>query len=476
MTKPIHEFLLNHADKNPISFHMPGHKGSNIYKKYGYHNFLEKMMDCDVTEIPGADNLFQAETTLKEVQDRYADLYEVQKSYILINGTSGGLIAAIMATVPKGKKLLMARNCHKSVFNALMLAQIQPVYAYSEMMEDYGITGQISVNEIKRHMEEDPDIEAVILPSPNYYGICSDIKAIADVVHSYGKILIVDQAHGAHLKMFSKFGIDSFPKAAEDQGADIVVNSIHKTLASYTQSALLNVTSDRVNLSTLEDKLQSIESTSPSYILMSSLSINEELLRLHGKELMAEWKDNLDYFYNEAKNIDGLLLFHRTDELDWTKINFGFPQANLPGNIIEDELMDNHNLFIELYTGIYVMCMSGIGNTREHYDTLLKGLAQISAKKMDGKTTPPTQAPADGNIQFSPKELKPIPVNKEWALIDNCVNRVSAGSLIPYPPGIPLICPGEVISESDVSHLKALRQRGEKVIGINANMEVLVGK
>ena len=150
MNTPIYDFLKTHAKKDSISFHMPGHKGASLYKKFGYEEFLRDFMNYDITEITGADNLFQTEGILKEAQNQYAKLYEVKKSYLLINGTSGGIIAAILASVPQGKKMIMARNCHKSVFNALTLGSIQPVYAYPEMIEAYGISGAISAEEIER--------------------------------------------------------------------------------------------------------------------------------------------------------------------------------------------------------------------------------------------------------------------------------------------------------------------------------------
>ena len=167
----ITQFLIKHAGESPVSFHMPGHKGSEIYRRYGYDDFLGKIMDCDITEIPGADNLFQMESIIRETAEKYRELYGVKASYPLINGTSGGLIAAVLASVKKGRKLVMARNCHKSVFNALMLGGIEPVYAYPSMVEEYGISGQIMPEEIERCLSENPDAEAVILPSPNYYGI-----------------------------------------------------------------------------------------------------------------------------------------------------------------------------------------------------------------------------------------------------------------------------------------------------------------
>ncbi|HJJ40700.1 MAG TPA: aminotransferase class I/II-fold pyridoxal phosphate-dependent enzyme, partial [Methanocorpusculum sp.] len=295
--RPIISFLTKHADKHTVSFHMPGHKGSAIYRKFGYTEFLEKMMDCDITEIIGADNLFQTEGILKAAQDEYAKLYNVKRAYMLVNGTSGGVIAAIMASVPKGGKLVMARNSHKAIYNALLLADIQPVYAYPEMIEEYGISGEITAEEITRCLDENPDASAVILPSPNYYGICSDIRKIAEIVHARGKILIVDQAHGAHLKFFSDCGFSDMPQSAEEQGADIAVNSIHKTLASFTQSAALTFNSNLLDHYTLEDKLQMIQSTSPSYILMGSLDINADIIKNHKEEVFTAWHDALAYFY-----------------------------------------------------------------------------------------------------------------------------------------------------------------------------------
>ena len=380
MKKAITSFLMEHADRNPVSFHMPGHKGSSIYRENGYGDFLDKIMDCDITEIPGADNLFQTEGIISETMKKYENLYEVKKSYLLVNGSSGGLIAAILACVKPGGKLIMARNSHKSVFNALGLASIEPVYAYPEEAEGCGILGEITAEEIARCMDENPEADAVILPSPNYYGICSDVRSISEEVHKRGKVLIVDQAHGAHLRFFEKYGgAGGFPESAEKQGADIVINSIHKTLASFTQSALLNLCSDRVNPFLLEDRLQAIESSSPSYPMMATLDINADLLEDAGERLIRQWAENLDYFYSEADRIPGLAVLTPRN-LDRTKLNIDMSAYGINGNELEELLMER-DIFIELVTGNIVMCMTGIGNTRGDYERLLKALAEIAAQR-----------------------------------------------------------------------------------------------
>ena len=470
MEKGIRQFLLEHAALEPISFHMPGHKGSRIYRENGYGEFLDIIMDCDITEIPGADNLFQTESIIAETMEKYRQLYDVKKSYLLVNGSSGGLISAILATVGRGKKLVMARNCHKSIFNALPLGDITPVYAYPQTIEEYGVLGGISAEEIAKCLDENPESEAVLVPSPNYYGICSDIKTIAEEVHRRGKILIVDQAHGAHLKFFSKYGMGDFPKAAEEQGADIVINSIHKTLASWTQSALLNVCTERVDLNILEDKLQTLESSSPSYPMMATLDISADLLLEKGMNLMCAWAENLDFFYEEAKKIPGLVIMEEAS-LDRTKMNIDMSAYGINGNELEELLMEK-GVFLELVTGNIIMCMSGIGNRRCDYERLIEGLKAIAAeRKLSGKHR--MQQPEALTEKLERTEL---PKEKLYVPIAEAAGRVCATSIIPYPPGVPIACPGEILTAEVLEYVKARRAADEKVIGITADGKVAVGK
>ena len=475
--KSIAGFLKEHAALEPVSFHMPGHKGSRIYRKYGYGEFIENLVDSDITEIPGADNLFQAEGIIEAAAEKYRKLYGARKSYLLINGTSGGLIAAILASVSKGGRLVMARNCHKSVFNALTLGDIEPVYAYPSEIEEYGISGAVEADEVKCLLAENPDAEAVILPSPNYYGICSDIEAISRVVHEAGKILIVDQAHGAHLKFFGKYGIGSMPPAAEDCGADIVVNSTHKTLLSFTQSAVLNVVSDSVDLLRLEDRLQAVESTSPSYILMASLDINADIMSDHCREITAAWETAIELFYEKAPEIRGLKVMTVPGHMDRTKLNIDMSGAGLTGAELEELLM-GYGIFSELTTGNILMCMTGAGNTASDIDRLLNALKEISENQQTAGRSAGHAAAASykSSLWSLKRELRAVPLQKEQVRLEDCAGRICASSIIPYPPGIPLICPGEVITGEDISYIKTLRDDGEKVIGVDEEKMVIVAK
>lgn len=478
MKHTLTQFLLKHKVRNPVSFHMPGHKGSTIYREHGYGVFLDSIMDCDITEIPGADNLFQTEGVLKETMDRYKAMYGTKESYLLVNGSSGGLIAAILASVPKGGKLVMARNCHKSIFNALSLGDITPIYAYPETVQEYGILGSVSPEEVARCLDEHPDAAAVILPSPNYYGICSDVAAIAEVIHARGKILIIDQAHGAHLNFFNRYGLaapgktsaSGFPAAAETADADVVINSIHKTLASFTQTALLNLCSDRVDKYDLEDRLQAIESSSPSYPMMASLDINADLLEKHGPQLMKEWADNLNWFYEQAEqDVPGLRIM-RHPMLDATKLNIDMSAYGLDGNQLEELLMEEA-IFVELVTGNILMCMTGIGNKRCDFEKLLGALKQIASERQLMEVKPQQPEAVTKALQMTK-----VPIRKERIPLEKAAGRVCASSVIPYPPGIPIVCPGEIFDEEVISYIAARRRAEEKVIGVDELGRVAAGK
>ena len=277
------------------------------------------------------------------------------------------------------------------------------------------------------------------------------------------------------------------PKSAEESGADLVIGSIHKTLATLTQSAILNHNTERVSKYVLEDKLQMIESTSPSYILMSFLDINAEILENHGAEAIGDWRRNLDAFYEELKEIPGLKIMSvgadggegdssttsRAGRMDMTKVNIDMGAYSLDGAALEQELM-KYGIFSELYAGNVLMLMTGIGNTKKHFDRTIAALKDIAwqhaADYNEERFAAQTafKAPAAG-------KLHPIPVHKEMVPLDESVGRICASSIIPYPPGIPFVCSGEEITEEMIAYVKALRDKGEKVIGVTDRSEVIVG-
>ena len=470
MKSTVADFLVEHKKENPISFHMPGHKGrKDLYDQCGYGDFLRNSIGNDITEITGADALTQPRGVIRQVMDNYAELYGVRHTELLVNGSSTGLIAAILESVPRGGKLILGRNSHKSVFSALRLGGIQPVYVKPEITEDH-LQGTITPKSIKCALEENPDASAVLITSPNYYGVLSDIEGIALETHALDKILIVDQAHGAHLKFFDETARNKHEKhAAENLRADLVVNSTHKTLASFTGTAILNVCTDRVDIESLSEKVRMLQTTSPSYILMGSLDVNEKILRQNGTRLIQEWKSNLRYFYEGVEEIVGVHVI-KNAEMDLSKINLTMRAYGFGGSRLAAEL-EERGIWTEMVHGDYVMLMTGIGNTRADYEALLEALRSISSAYGITEDLP---AESDAMTSFD-LPLRDIPSKREQIPLEKASGRVVYDSIVPYPPGVPFACPGEVLTEEAIQYLTSLLKTGITVLGVSEDQRISVG-
>lgn len=465
--RTVTDFLVSHAEENPISFHMPGHKGRReIYEEFGYGEFLRNIIGCDITEIPGADALTQPEDCLLQVMENYAELYGVRHTELLVNGSSTGLIASVLETVPRGGKLIMGRNSHKSVFSALRLGGIEPVYVNPATDPVHHLQGAIRAEDVEAALRNHPDAAGVLVTSPNYYGILSDIQGIAEVTHAAGKILIVDQAHGAHLKFFDD--LNGTHRSAENQGADLVVNSTHKTLMSFTSTAILNVCTERVEVPSLSEKVRMLQTTSPSYLLMGSLDVNEKILR-QGQELFRKWQEDVDFFYREASNLEGVSLIQCAD-LDATKINLSMKACGLTGQALLQELQ-TRNLWMEMPHGDYVMMMTGLGNQRADYERMLEALLEIREKY--GVISEETGV-SEELVSFDLTQ-RDLPGKRKKVPLAEAAGEVLYDSLIPYPPGIPLACPGEVLTLEAIKYIQHLLDTGVLVIGIDSNRMLYTG-
>ncbi len=463
----LYNFIYNHVKNNPISFHMPGHKGRDLFKKYGIAD-MKHLLPCgDITEIPGADNLFSPEDTILSGQNAYSKLYGSKKTFYSVNGSSAALMAAIFSSCSNGGKAIVARNCHRAVFNAVRLWNIVPIYAFPDEITTLG--SRVTGGEIESLLLKNPDTEAVVITSPDYYGNCCDIKTISDTVHSHGAYLIVDEAHGAHLTLFHK-NTDNpailsnscrLPGGAVEQGADFVINSTHKTLASFTQSAVLNVATDKIPDEVLLDRLQLLESSSPSYLLMLSLELNAVLLENEGNNIFSNWLKDLNNFYERVRNIEKVFVYIPEALYDFTKINLAI--GGLSGAEVSLRL-NEYGIFPELDSGNFTMMMSGIGNIRSDYEHLLKSVADISKTA----SKPVLPEPVD-SIYLNHPEYRAIPKRAVPVHYSKSSGHVSALSIVPYPPGIPLLCPGEIITQNTVETIKKLIAKPTFISGIDTN-------
>lgn len=495
----ISDFLKENAGRDNVSFHMPGHKGrSAFYEETGYGDLLKKAAAWDITEIPGADSLFSPRAALRNVMDNYAELYGVRHTELLVNGSSAGLIAAIISSVPVGGKLILGRNSHHSVFSALRLGGINPVYIRPETDPDYNISAEISPYELEAACKENPDASAVLITSPNYCGMLSDIKALADITHDHGMLLIVDQAHGAHLRFFDYDAERSredgaytpHPKhAAESLGADIVISSTHKTLLSFTGSGILNICGDSVDISAVSEALRMVQTTSPSYLLMASLDINEKIMRSKWREIISDWKKDLTGFYIGASRINGLTvvtgsgskgsgtqdedvfaLYRYKEGPDPTKINLSMSELGLSGERLEKELR-YRGIITEMVHGEFVLLMTGAGNTRSDYEKLLDVLRDISSGYCIGAEIDRAPRSFD-DIKLAYAD---VPVDGVYVPLYEAVGRVLYDPIITYPPGTPIACPGEILTMEVISRISDILEDGEYITGVDDEGMIKVG-
>ena len=453
-------------EENLISFHVPGHKNGRIIKEY-YNKYFSDILKIDTTEIPGTDNLHKAEAGILNSQIRVSRLYKSKKSYILVNGTTSGILSMILAATEPNDKILVAKNCHKSIYNGILLGNLNPVFIEEMVDKETGIILDISLDEIEKKLLDNPEIRAVIITYPTYNGICSDISGICDLMNKYNKILLVDEAHGAHLPLS-----EELPFSSIDFGADIVVQSTHKSLPSFTQSSVLHVNSKRVDIGKLEMMLSTFQSSSPSYILMSSIDIAMEIFENCGQLLMKELIENINWFKDKLhlntnfrmidRNFNG---FNKTYGFDITKINIVTTIEGYLGYEIEKILRNNFHIQIEFSTERIVLLLASISNNREDFEKLLEALISISGYRKPVFLN-------EINVKTFSLERK-ISMNKAFHLkgdiinIDESIGCVSLDFIIPYPPGVPIITPGEVITREIVEYMKILINNGCSVIGLS---------
>ena len=368
-----------------------------------------------------------------------------------------------------------------------MLSGGKAVFVAPETLKDYGLAGEVSASRIEEALIKHPEAKAVLITSPNYYGVCSDIEKISEIVHAHGKILIVDEAHGAHLAFMDKIaqssgkGKNENGKAqklvAEASGADIAILSTHKTLASFTQTAILLVCSDRVDVDTIANNLQILQSSSPSYILMASLDLNARIIEEYGDALFKEWQADLDYAYEELRKIQGLELLEM-ELLDRTKLVFGLSEIGINGYEL-DALLRERGIFCELSDSRFVMAMSGLGSKRKDYELLISALNEIAEQACESGRNSVSREEDEIVLMdelYRHGEIFDVPSETERLVARECEGKISAQALIPYPPGIPIIVPGERIDSEKIRVLEKLYKDGVSVIGLDENGKILCGR
>lgn len=456
----LYDKLKEYAADDYYPYHMPGHK------RRLRGNMPESFFDFDITEIDGFDNLHQAEAILKELQQKAAEYYGAEETFYLVNGSTSGILSAISAVLPAGGHLLMARNCHKSAYHGVYLRNLTVSYLYPSVLEEYDINDAITPAQVREALDAEPDIGAVLIVSPTYEGRIADVKAIADIVHEKGLPLIVDEAHGAHLGWSNKLPCNSC-----QAGADIVIHSVHKTLPSMTQTALLHVNGHRIDREMLRRFLHIYQSSSPSYVLMASIDNALNIMAERGEELIAGYIRNFEEMMNRlavCKCLEFLPWDH--DRQDVGKLVISSKKYGLSGQDIYDILLKRYHLQLEMAAESYCLAMFSVADTEEGYVRLTEALLEIDREMQQGKRPSRVQAgkvmPEEARKKATLRISEAWNQESEYVYPEEAVGKIAADFVNLYPPGIPLLVPGEIVTSKLCNDVQTYLTQGLTVQGV----------
>lgn len=462
--------LDNYCSREYVPMHMPGGKRNTDLLK------MSNPYGLDITEIDGFDNMHNAQGIIKEAFERAAKVFGADETLFLVNGSSAGIMAAICGATRKRDKVIVARNIHISVANAVYMNELNPVYVYPHekkfanlnmdiTYEDNravtGIAGEIKKESIEKLLVENPDARAVIITSPTYEGVVSDVAAIAEIVHRYNCILIVDEAHGAH------FHFDRhFPDSAVKQGADLVIQSIHKTLPSLTQTALLHINRGMVDVERVKMYWNMYQTTSPSYILLAAIDRCVSIMQ-DSSDIMAEYVEKLNALRGQLRKLKIIKLLETSDI---SKLVLYCDD----GKKLYNTLKDRFNIQLEMASRKYVVAMTSVADKDEYYEKFAEALSIIDSEYMEMSKLMEENEALDGVASlytFVENKRKcsiydAINSDKEFVMLEKSAGKICAATVCFYPPGIPLINPGEIISDEVINCIKRGIAAGLELIGL----------
>ena len=496
------ERLTEYAGSDAYPFHMPGHKRREIPD--GIPGGFPDPYGIDITEIDGFDNLHHAEGILKDAMDEAAAIYGADRSWYLVNGSTCGILSAVFATTENGGKILTARNCHKAVYHAICLNRLEAEYLYPEEITEFRINGGIRAEDVRKALEKDAmrcagnsgdvrgkitKIQAVLITSPTYEGVVSDIRAIADAAHEYGIPLIVDEAHGAHLEYADQ--CHSFPKSALEYGADIVIQSLHKTLPCFTQTAILHVKGKLVDQDRISRYLSMFQTSSPSYLFMAGMERCIRYMDGDGRNEMIRYEKRLERFMERMEGLQVLEVLNReicgkyrtVAGWDPSKIVVSTMRAeDFHGEELAETLRRKYHLEMEMTAPEYVIAMTSLMDTEEGFERLGTALLEIDGalrRRMEPEQQKEKGEPKEKERCETPEATESkvshpvrrmliceaMDADTERTAFQDTVGKVSAEFVYLYPPGIPIIAPGEVFTDAIVEKIMAYKAAGLLVQG-----------
>lgn len=471
---PLVTALHSSANWSHASFYTPGHKQGRGAADVLVELLGSTAVQADIPEIPGLDNFFAPKSVIAEALELAAAAFGAERTWFLINGSTCGVEAAILATCQPGDKIIVPRNAHRSVISGLILSGAIPVFVAPDYDTNLELAHGLTVAGVAQALQEHPDAKAVLIVSPTYYGVCSDVAAIATLTHDHNMPLIVDEAHGPHFAFHP-----DLPTPALALGADLVIQSTHKVLSSLTQSAMLHVQGDRIDRDRMSQAWALVQSTSPSYLLLASLDAARQQMATVGRDLLERTLDLSRQARQQLQEISGISVISPAQiqagtepyALDLTRITVDLRQLGITGFAADEFFCDRAQVVAELPGLHHMTFIVSIGNTAADIDRLVSGFEQLSQAVQQG------EIPADAGAIATPDPLtqcvSTVPVSPRQAFFSpavklspsDAIGQISAETICPYPPGIPTLLPGEQISAAAIAQLQQVLAAGGIITG-----------
>lgn len=455
---PILEALQKFKKQRVVPFDVPGHKRGRGNRELT--DFLgEQCVTIDVNSMKPLDNLCHPVSVIREGEQLAADAFGAANAFFMVNGTTSAVQAMVLAACKKGEKMIVPRNVHRSVINAMIIGGAIPVYVNPQTNRQLGIALGMSVSEVQKATEENPDAKAIFVNNPTYYGICSNLKAITELAHRHNMLVLVDEAHGTHFY----FG-ENLPVSAMAAGADMASVSMHKSGGSLTQSSFL-LTGEAVNASYVRQIINLTQTTSGSYLLLSSLDISRRNLSLHGKEQFRQVVEMAQYARNEINRIGDYYAYSKElingdtiFDFDVTKLSIHTLEIGLAGIEVYDILRDEYDIQVEFGDIGNILAYISMGDRQKDIERLVSALAEIRRRYKRDKAGMLEQEYISPTVVLPPQQA--FYADKTSLKIEESAGHVCTEFVMCYPPGIPILAPGEKITSEIIDYIQYAKAKG----------------
>ncbi|TCN25770.1 arginine/lysine/ornithine decarboxylase [Mesobacillus foraminis] len=464
---PLFSGLVEHAKKNPVQFHIPGHKkGSGIDPEF--RKFIgDNALSIDLINIGPLDDLHSPKGIIKQAQELAAEAFGADHTFFSVQGTSGAIMTMIMAVCGPGDKIIVPRNVHKSVMSAIVFSGAIPIFIHPEIDEKLGISHGITTDAVEKALEQHPDAKGVLVINPTYFGVSADLRKIVEIAHSFQVPVLVDEAHGVHIHFH-----EELPLSAMQAGADMAATSVHKLGGSMTQSSILNIKEGLVSPKRVQSIISMLTTTSTSYLLLASLDVARRRLVMEGKELIGETIrlaqsireriNKIEHLYCVGPEILGR---KATFDYDPTKLIISIKDLGITGYEAEKWLRETYNIEVELSDLYNLLCIITPGDTEQEGDVLIKALQDLSSEfhTESEKLHAQVVLPDIPLLALTPRDA--FYADTEVVPFAESEGRIIAEFVMVYPPGIPIFIPGEIITEENLRYIQMNIEAGLPVQG-----------